>query len=92
MVEVDTDLVPQGSSECILPLRQKLTMVLLTSGSLDTKESESMQIWVQSLGLEDPPTPSPGEGNSYPLQYCCSENSMDREAWQVPGLAKSQHH
>ena len=26
---------------------------------------------------------SPGEGNSYPLQYSCSENSMDREAWQA---------
>ena len=26
---------------------------------------------------------SPGEGNGYPLQYSCLENSMDREAWQV---------
>ena len=26
---------------------------------------------------------SPGEGNSYPLQYSCLENSMDRGAWQV---------
>ena len=26
---------------------------------------------------------SPGEGNSYPLQYSCLENSMDREAWQA---------
>ena len=25
---------------------------------------------------------SPGEGNSYPLQYSCLENSMDRGAWQ----------
>ena len=24
---------------------------------------------------------SPGEGNSNPLQYCCVENPMDREAW-----------
>ena len=24
---------------------------------------------------------SPGEGNSYPFQYSCLENSMDREAW-----------
>ena len=31
---------------------------------------------------------SPGEGNGYPLQYSCVENSMDRGAWQattVPG-------
>ena len=26
---------------------------------------------------------SPGEGNSYPLQYTGLENSMDREAWQA---------
>ena len=24
---------------------------------------------------------SPGQGNNYPLQYFCLENSMDREAW-----------
>ena len=24
---------------------------------------------------------SPGEGNGYPLQYSCMENSMDRGAW-----------
>ena len=34
---------------------------------------------------------SPGEGNSYPLQYSCLENSIDREAWQVTvyGVTKS---
>ena len=26
---------------------------------------------------------SPGEGNSYPLQYSCLENTMDREALQT---------
>ena len=34
----------------------------------------------------------PGEGNGYPLQYSCLENSMDRGAWHaiVHGVAKSQ--
>ena len=34
----------------------------------------------------------PGEGNSYPLQYSCLENSMDREAWRaiVYGVPKSR--
>ena len=34
----------------------------------------------------------PGEGNGYPLQYSCLENSMDRGAWQAPvhGVTKSQ--
>ena len=33
-----------------------------------------------------------GEGNGYPLQYPCLENSMDRETWWaiVHGVAKSQ--
>ena len=33
----------------------------------------------------------PGEGNGYPLQYSCLENSMDRGAWwaTVYGVAKS---
>ena len=35
---------------------------------------------------------SPGEGNGYPVQYSCLENSMDRGAWwaTVHGVAKSQ--
>ena len=35
---------------------------------------------------------SPGEGNGYPFQYSCLENSMDRGAWwaTVHGVTKSQ--
>ena len=35
---------------------------------------------------------SPGEGNGYPLQYSCLENSMDRGAWKTTahGISKSQ--
>ena len=35
---------------------------------------------------------SPGEGNGYPLQYSCLENSIDRGAWRatVHGVTKSQ--
>ena len=34
---------------------------------------------------------SPGEGNSYPLQYSCLENPMDRGAWWaiVHGVTES---
>ena len=47
------------------------------------------EIRVQSLGQEDPP----GEGNSYPLQYSCLENPMDRGAWQatVHGVSRVRH-
>ena len=40
--------------------------------------------WVPCLDWED----SPGEGNGYPLQYSCLENSMDSHA-TVHGVAKS---
>ena len=35
---------------------------------------------------------SPGEKNSYPFQYSCLKNSMDRGAWQatIHGVTKSQ--
>ena len=35
----------------------------------------------------------PGEGNGYPPQYCCLENSMERGAWRatVHGVTKSLH-
>ena len=35
---------------------------------------------------------SPGEGNGYPLQYSCLENTTDRGAWQATfhGVIKSQ--
>ena len=34
----------------------------------------------------------PGEGNGYPLQYSCLENSMDTGAWRaaVHGVTKSR--
>ena len=33
---------------------------------------------------------SPGEGNDYPLQYSCLENSMDRGAWQAMGMTEDE--
>ena len=37
---------------------------------------------------------APGEGNGYPLQYSCLENSMDREAGRLQsmGITKSWPH
>ena len=58
-------------------------------GGLDSKESASNVGDLDSIpGLGR----SPGEGNGYPLQYSCLENSMDRGAWwaTIYGVAKSQ--
>ena len=48
----------------------------------DTRDSES----IPGSGR------SPGEGNGYPLQYSCLENSTDRGAWPatIHGVTKSQ--
>ena len=41
--------------------------------------------WIPGLGR------FPGEGNGYPLQYSCLEDSMDRGAWRaaIHEVAKS---
>ena len=49
-------------------------------GSPDDKESACN---VADLGSIPGLGRYPGEGNSYPLQYSCLENFMDRGAWQV---------
>ena len=45
------------------------------------------------MGLISKSGRSPGGRNSYPFQYSCLENSMDRGAWRatVHGVAKSGH-
>ena len=43
-----------------------------------TKESACI---AEDLGLIPGLGKSPGEGNGYPLQYSCMENSVDRGAW-----------
>ena len=57
-------------------------------GSSDGKESACD---AGDVGLLPELGRSPGEGNDYPLQYSCLENSMDRRAWPptVHGVAKS---
>ena len=47
---------------------------------------------IRNLGLIPGCGRSPGEGNGYPLQYSCLENTMDRGAWCaiVHWVTKSQ--
>ena len=49
-------------------------------GGSDSKESTCNEGY---LGLIPGLGRSPGEGNSYPLQYSGLENSMVRGAWQA---------
>ena len=66
-----------------------LGIFLSFSGDSDDKESACNEGDLGSIpGLGS----SPGEGNSYPLQYSCLENPMGRGAWRatVHGDAESQ--
>ena len=47
---------------------------------------------IRDMGLIPGSGRSPGEGNGYPLQHSCLENSMDRGAWwaTVRGVVKSR--
>ena len=56
-----------------------IKFLVFPSGS-DSKESTFN---AGDKGLIPGSERSPGEGNSYPLQYFCLKNSMDRRAWQV---------
>ena len=58
------------------------------SGGSEVKASASNE---GVLGLIPGLGRSPGEGNGYPLQYSCPENSMDRGVWRttVHGATKS---
>ena len=49
-------------------------------GGSDGKESACH---AGDLGLIPGLGRSPGEGNGYPFQYSCLENSMDRGAWRA---------
>ena len=53
---------------------------------------KSLPVNIEDTGLIPGLGGSAGEGNSYPLQYSCLENPMDRGAWwaTVHGIAKSQ--
>ena len=56
----------------------KLSLSKVFPGGSDGKESacnEGDLSLIPGLGR------SPGEGNGYPFQYSCLENSMDRGAW-----------
>ena len=61
---------------------------------IEQGDSDSKEFTLSAGDLDSVPGSGrpPGEGNGYPLQYTCLENSMDRGAWYatVHGVAKSQ--
>ena len=59
-------------------------------GFLDGSDGKESVCNVGDLGSVPGLGRAPGEGNGYPLQYSCLENSMDRRACTVHAITKSQ--
>ena len=71
-----------------LKLKEIFTSIVLTLMAQTVKNLPAVQeIWVQSLGWEDPLEKQVATHSS----YSCLENAMDRGAWwaTVHGVAKS---
>ena len=69
-----------------------LCVVMTDSGFPGGSDSEESACNAGDPGSIPESERFPGEGNGYPLQYSCLENSMVRGAWRaiVCGTAKSQ--
>ena len=76
------------TKSCCLQVLSQSSLYLGFPGGSEDKESICN---AGDLGLIPVTGRSTGEGNGYPLQYSCLENSMDRGAWWavVHGIAKN---
>ena len=70
---------------------QHRIMLSWTMGFLDSSDRKESACNSGDPGLIPRQGRTPGEGNGYPLQYCCLENTMQKGAWQaiVHGVAMS---
>ena len=75
---------------CTLPLRQSVPLIIM--GFLMAQAVKESACHAGDLGSIPGLVRSFGEENSYPLQYSCLENSMDRGAWRatIHGVTKRQ--
>ena len=69
-------------------------MVFHLMGFPDGSDGKESACSVRELGSIPGTRRSTGKRNSYPLQYSCLENSMDRGAWwlQTMGLQRVRHY
>ena len=70
-----------------------LCVVMTDSGFPGGSDSEESACNAGDPGSIPESERFPGEGNGYPLQYSCLENSMDRGVWLaiVHGVATVRH-
>ena len=85
---------PPGYSVHGILQARKLEWVAIpfSKGSSLPREGKELACNAGDLGSILGSRRSPEEGNSYPLQYSCLENSLDREAWRatIHGVAKNR--
>ena len=76
----------------LLSLCRLFLSVHIKGASLVAQDGKESACNARDLGLIPESGRFPGEGNGYPLQYSCLENSMERRAWWATfhGVAKSQ--
>ena len=87
------DCSPPGFSvHGILRARILERVAIPSSGDLPDPGIEPRSPALQEDSLLSKSLGKPGEGNGYPRQYSCLENSMDRGSWwpTVPGVIKSE--
>ena len=63
------------------PIAWFMVSYLYTVGFPDGSDGKESACNVSDLGSIPGLGRSPGEGNGYPLQDSCLENSMDRRGW-----------
>ena len=81
-----------SKAECKLH-RQGFLFITIEWGFQGGTLTENPPTNTRDMGLIPELGRSPEEGNGYPFQYSCLENSMNRGAWQVTvqGVTKSQN-
>ena len=67
--------------------------LILFCGSPGVSDSKESACQCRRLGFDPGSGRSPGGGNSYPFQYSCLGNPMDRGAWRatVQGVTKGSN-
>ena len=77
--------------ECYMDRTREMTRLQYLEGFPDGSDGEESACNAGDLCLIPEWVKSPREGNGYPLQYSCLENSVDRGTWgaTVHGITES---
>ena len=93
--EVKCDMTLKKTKQCdpLVNLGKNFLKKSVSAGFLHDSDGKESACNAGDPGSIPGSERSLGEGNGYPIQYSCLENSIDRGAWQdtVHGAVKNQH-